>query len=229
MGRTLHKALLLIAVTVALPLQAAAGTAPRPSSAQGDRAPVPMPPDFACPSPEEADSPAELLNHPARAWSFDRWLRSRPLSQESLRGKVVLIRWFTEGCRYCRTTLPEIEALRTRYGARGLVVIGVFHPKPRRHLSDAHILAVANDLGFGGPIAVDERWSTLERWWLNGHPERNWTSVSFLIDTEGVVRWAHSGGEYHPSTDPRHAICAAQAAELEDRIRELLAIASASR
>jgi len=179
--------------------------------------------------PDDADSPADVLDHPARAWSFDRWLRTPPLSQSALRGKVVLLRWFTEGCPYCESTLPVLEGLRAKYGAQGLVVIGVFHPKPRRHVSDAHVLAVAKRLGFSGPLAVDERWSTLERWWLDGHDDRNWTSVSFLVDQEGVVRWVHTGGEYHPSDDPKHARCALQFAGLDAKIRQLLGVTSAQR
>ena len=176
-----------------------------------------------CPSPDEADSPAELLGRPARAWTFDRWIRTAPITQESLRGKVVLVRWFTEDCHYCKSTLPQLEALQKQYGRDGLVVLTAFHPKPQRHLSDKYILRVANQLGWSGPVAVDERWTTLDRWWLQGHPERNWTSVSFLIDQAGVVRWAHSGGEYHPSDDPRHAPCARQYAELEALLQKLLA------
>jgi len=173
-------------------------------------------------SPAEADSPASVLDRPARAWSFDRWLRTRPLSQQDLRGKLVLLRWFTEECHYCEGTLPELEKLRQRYDEAGLVVIGVFHPKPMRSVRDARILKLADRLGFRGPVAVDERWSTLDRWWLDGHPERNWTSVSFLLDREGLVRWVHTGGEYHPGDDPRHRSCARQYAELVSTIDRLL-------
>src|SRR5258705_2972430 len=93
-------------------------------------------PDAAAVEPD-ADSPAELLNQPARAWSFDRWVDSRPLTLESLRGKVVLVRWFNTNCRYCGNTLPALEALRTRYAAQGLVVVGVFHSKPMAPVSDS--------------------------------------------------------------------------------------------
>lgn len=174
-------------------------------------------------SPAEADSPADVLDHPARAWSFDRWIRTPALSQQGLRGRVVLLRWFTEGCHFCESTLPELEKLRHRHDGDGLVVIAVFHPKPMRPVRDARILRLADRLGFHGPIAVDERWTTLERWWLDGHPERNWTSVSFLMDRAGVVRWVHTGGEYHPSDDPRHHVCARQHAELTGTIERLLA------
>jgi peroxiredoxin len=179
--------------------------------------------------PENPDSPAELLDKPARAWSFDRWVDSPPLTLEALRGKVVLVRWFNTNCRFCGNTLPALEALRTRYAAQGLVVVGVFHPKPAGPVSDAFVRSTARKLGFNGPLAVDERWSTLNRWWLANHPERNWTSVSFLIDRDGIVRWAHGGGEYHPSSDPRHASCDASYTALDRELRQLLGDRAAAR
>jgi hypothetical protein len=191
------------------------------AAAPAARDPVPAPAG-------DADSAAELLGRPARAWSFDRWVDSAPLTQESLRGKVVLVRWFNTGCRFCGNTLPGLETLRTRYGERGLVVIGVFHPKPPRRVSDAFVRRTARKLGFNGPLAVDEQWTTLNRWWLANHPDRNWTSVSFLIDAQGVVRWAQGGGEYHRSDDARHASCDASYRALERTIRELLGVPAAA-
>ena len=173
-------------------------------------------------APDDADSPAELMDKPARAWSFTRWVDTKPMTQEELKGKVVLLRWFNTGCKYCGNTLPGLEALRTRYGPQGLVVIGVFHPKPIGKVDDAFVRRTARKLGFKGPIAVDEEWTTLDRWWLANHPDRNWTSVSFLMDQEGIVRWAQGGGEYHPSDDPRHAKCDLSYRELEQTIRKLL-------
>lgn len=165
----------------------------------------------------------EWIGRPAPEWSFDRWIRSKPLSLASLRGKVVLLRWWTEECPYCAATLPALEEVSGRDGTEGLVVIGVFHPKPPHPVTDRHVLAVANRLGFSGPIAVDERWSTLERYWLDGHPERSWTSISFLIDRRGIVRWVQGGGEYHPGDDPRHVQCAIRYRELEQAIAAALA------
>ncbi len=173
---------------------------------------------------DDPDSGAELVGTPAPAWSFTRWI-GPPLPLAQLRGKVVLVRWWTEGCGFCTRTLPALERLRRSHADQGLVVIGVYHPKPPHEVSDRHILSVAKRLGFGGPIAVDRDWTTLDRYWLAGHPERSWTSVSFLIDRGGVIRWAHGGGEYHPSADPAHARCARQYRELE----ETLALALAER
>jgi thiol-disulfide isomerase/thioredoxin len=178
----------------------------------------------------DPDSGVELIGRTAPSWSFDRWIRTAPLSLDRLRGKVVLVRWWTEGCHYCANMLPELEALRTRHAGEGLVVIGVFHPKPEpREVGDRHIVAVANRLGFGGPIAVDGHWRTLQRYWLGGHPERDWTSVSFLIDHDGIIRWVHGGGEYHRSDDPRHRRCEIQYRELEKALSAALAAGGAAR
>lgn len=163
----------------------------------------------------DPDAGAELLGTPAPPWTFDRWVRGGPLRLERLRGKVVLLRWWTEGCRFCRATLPELERLRAAHTGGDLVVIGVFHPKPARRVTDRHVLAIAKELGWNGPIALDGAWQTLGRYWLDGDPERNWTSVSFLVDREGMIRWVHGGGEYHRSEDPRHAACDLAMRELE--------------
>jgi len=178
---------------------------------------------FASAPAPDPDSGAELIGAPAKAWTFDRWLRTKPLALKELRGKVVLLRWWTEGCHYCTTTLPVLDRVREREAANGLVVIGVFHPKPPRVVSDRHIIEVARQIGFTGPIAVDQSWSTLDRYWLDDNPKRNWTSVSFLIDRNGVIRWVHGGGEYHPSDDPRHASCDLQYRDFEKTLATVLA------
>jgi thiol-disulfide isomerase/thioredoxin len=174
------------------------------------------------PASLDPDSGAELLGQAAPPWTFTRWIGA-PLSLEQLRGKVVLLRWWTEGCHFCAATLPELEALRHTHADQGLVVIAVFHPKPPHEVSDRHILATAKKLGFAGAIAVDRDWATLDRYWLADHPDRNWTSVSFLIDRAGAIRWVHGGGEYHRSDDPAHARCAVQYHELEQALARVLA------
>jgi thiol-disulfide isomerase/thioredoxin len=170
----------------------------------------------------DIDSAAEIIGRRAPAWRFTRWVRGAPAGLDDLRGKVVLLRWWTEGCHYCEATLPALEALRRKHEPDGLVVIGVFHPKPPREISNARILRVAKRLGFSGPISLDRDWKTLEAYWLGGHPERSWTSVSFLIDRDGVIRWVHGGGEYHASDDPLHARCGAQLDQLESALAAAL-------
>ena len=206
-------------------LGAALILAAAPALAQTGPPPATRPPrqlhDYALIAPDSRDG-SELIGRRAPAWSFERWIGSRPLAVQDLRGKVVLVRWWTEGCDYCAATLPALESLRKRYGANGLVVIGAFHPKPPREVDDRDVAAAARRLGFNGPIAVDERWTTLERYWLSGH-QREFTSVSFLIDRAGLIRWVQRGGEFHPSADPAHARCDAEYHGLEQAIAKTLA------
>src|SRR5262245_12413311 len=180
---------------------------------------------WAHPAPAPANDPdsgKELVGQPAPAWTFTRWVRGPSHSLGDLRGKVVLVRWWTEGCHYCRNTLPVLEQLRREH-PDDLVVLGVFHPKPEPHdVSDAHILQVARELGFDGPIAFDRDWKTLDRYWLAANPDRNWTSVSFLIDRDGVIRWVHGGGEYHPGADPKHQSCDLEFHDLERALSQAL-------
>jgi len=198
----------------------AAQPAPSPAASEAHSA-------HAAVSTPHPDSGAELVGRPAPAWSFTRWVRGPVRSLADLRGKVVLLRWWTEGCHYCETTLPVLESLRERYP--DLVIVGVFHAKPApREVSDRRILALADTLGFGGPIAFDRDWTTLGRYWLDGHPERSWTSVSFLVDRHGVLRWVHGGGEYHPAADSRHHRCNLRYQELEAALAELLEPAPAN-
>jgi thiol-disulfide isomerase/thioredoxin len=171
----------------------------------------------------DPDSGADLIGTKAPTWMFTRWVRGPERSLDDLRGKVVLVRWWTEGCHYCESTLPVLESLEKAHAQDGLVVIGVFHPKPPHDVSNSHIVQVAKKLGYSGAIAFDRDWKTLDRYWLDADPDRNWTSVSFLIDRDGIIRWVHGGGEYHPSADPKHRRCDVQYAELEKALAATLA------
>ncbi|HUG36776.1 MAG TPA: hypothetical protein VML54_07485, partial [Candidatus Limnocylindrales bacterium] len=72
----------------------------------------------------------------------------------------------------------------------------------------------ADELGFEFPVAIDAGWRTLRAWWLDGRP-RAWTSVSFLLDRQGVIRHVHPGGQYVQG--------GAEHAALEAAIERLLA------
>src|SRR5436190_2399344 len=72
---------------------------------------------------DDPDSGIELLGTHAPGWEFTRWVRGKPATLASLRGKVVLLRWWTTGCHFCETTLPVIEKLRVAHEKQGLVVI----------------------------------------------------------------------------------------------------------
>lgn len=162
-----------------------------------------------------AAEPGEtLLGTPAPEWEAEYWLHSPPLTLEDLRGRVVLVRfWTAPGCPYCSATAPSLNTLHERYGDRGLTVVGLYHHKSRTPLDPADVARHAERLGFEFPVAIDPDWRTLRRWWLD-RADSGWTSVSFLLDRDGVIRWVHPGGKYVEG-DPDFAA-------LEAEIRRLL-------
>jgi peroxiredoxin len=140
---------------------------------------------------------AELIGTKAPGWEGVEWLNDQPLRLEDLRGKVVLVRWWTDSCPYCRRSAPALNEFQERYARRGLTVIGIYHPKPvDRSFTAIEIRAAAHERGFDFPIAIDRGWSVLRHWWLDGG-NRNATSVSFLIDRQGVIRYIHPGPAFH--------------------------------
>lgn len=180
-------------------------------------------------SPARADAPlrgdpgptAAVVGRPAPDWGERPWIHSAPLSWSLLRGRVVLVRFWTDGCRFCAATAPALLDLERRHGPRGLVVIGVYHPKPPRAVTEEEVERHAGALGMSFPVALDADWSLLRRAWLD-HGENGWTSVSLLVDREGIVRHVHPGGEFHAGGGPEHAACRADFEEMEARIRSLL-------
>ncbi len=75
------------------------------------------------------------------------------------------------------------------------MVIGFYHHKSSAPWRHEEVKDHALHLGFDFPVAVDEQWRTLRAWWLD-RGGNNWTSVSFLIDRKGMVRFIHPGGQY---------------------------------
>lgn len=144
-----------------------------------------------------------------------RWITPPPTG-----AKVLLLRWWTDGCPYCEATLPAIDALRARYEAQGLVTVGVYHPKPKtKQMSPAAITEAAKARGFAGGLAVDDGWATLEQAWLRTG-ERAATSVTLVVDAGGVVRFVHPGPEFFDG--PPESPPARDYRAVEEAIRALL-------
>ena len=173
-------------------------------------------------SSAKAEPPeGDVVGKPAPAWAELRWL-GMPLKLEALRGKAVLIRWWSNECPLCRSTLPGLGRLYEEHEKDGLVVVGVYHPKPEpRPVSEAEVKKFADNLGIRFPVAIDADWTVLKRYWLTGR-KRAFTSVSFLIDRKGIIRWVHRGGEFHESRDPDHKNCDAAWQDLQRVLKRVL-------
>ena len=150
-------------------------------------------PNYAAP----AGIGSELLGTRPPEWKVTEWLNSPPLTLAELRGKVVLVRWWTgPQCPYCSASAEALNTLWEKDRQRGLVVVGMYHHKTDTPLTTAHVDAQTKRLHFEFPIGVDKDWTTLHRWWLDSQP-RGWTSVTFLLDREGRIRHIHPGGAYY--------------------------------
>jgi peroxiredoxin len=126
------------------------------------------------------------------------WVQGGPLTLAELRGKVVLIRFFTDpDCPYCRATAPSLNEFHDVFTADGLVVIGMYTPKPKpRAVSTDEVRKTVRAYGFRFPVAVDADWGALKTLWLDRVPDSKFTSASLLIDRRGVLRHVQDGGAY---------------------------------
>jgi len=141
---------------------------------------------------------AALVGQPTPEWPDRVWVQGGPLHLRDLRGKVVLLRFFMEsGCPFCRATAPTLNALQEELGPRGLVVVGMYTPKPRPRTTPVdEVRTFVKDYGFTFPVAVDDDWGALRRLWLDRVPGASFTSASLVIDRQGIVRHVHPGGAF---------------------------------
>ena len=152
---------------------------------------------------------AAILGRAVPEWPqkpADLWVQGGPLTLAGLRGKVVLIRFFMDAdCPYCRGTAPTLNAFHEEFEGRGLVVIGMYTPKPRpRAVSMDEVRGYVKSYGFTFPVAIDADWSALHQLWLDRVPEAGFTSSSLLIDRRGVLRHVQKGGTYaKDAADPQ--------------------------
>jgi peroxiredoxin len=133
------------------------------------------------------------------------WIGSEPLELSDLRGRVVLVRWWTEGCPFCAASAPALNDFHARYGEQGLTVLGFYHHKAPGRPDPARVERYAKSLGFTFPLAIDPAWQTLRQWWLV-QGQRRFTSVTFLLDRQGVIRHIHPGGQYIEGDESHRAL-----------------------
>jgi cytochrome c biogenesis protein CcdA/thiol-disulfide isomerase/thioredoxin len=143
---------------------------------------------------EEQTIPESELRDFGQAPDFrriDRWLNSSPLSLDALRGKVVLIDFWTYSCINCLRTLPYVEGWYRTYRSDGLVVVGVHSPEFAFEHVPANVERAVRSLGVRYPVALDNDFGTWRAW-----GNRYWPA-EYFIDRRGHVRYAHFGeGEY---------------------------------
>jgi thiol-disulfide isomerase/thioredoxin len=141
-----------------------------------------------------AGANASDARSPALLAGATGWLNSPPLALEGLRGKVVLVDFWTFTCINWRRELPYVRAWAEKYRAQGLVVIGVHTPEFEFERDEGKVRRAARDIGVDYPVAID---SNREVWRAFGN--RYWPALYF-IDAGGAIRHRHFGeGDYAES------------------------------
>lgn len=119
------------------------------------------------------------------------WLNSDPLTQESLRGKVVLIDFWTYSCINCIRTLPHLTTWYDKYERDGFVLIGVHTPEFAFEKITSNVENAIEEHGINYPVAQDNDFDT----WTN-YSNRYWPA-HYLFDADGKLRFTHFGeGKY---------------------------------
>ena len=119
------------------------------------------------------------------------WLNSEPLTLASLRGKVVLVDFWTFACSNCLATLPYVEKWHDTYASRGLVIVGVHTPEFAFERDTANVAKAIARLGVRYAVAQDNDYATWK-----AYRNQYWPALH-LIDRDGNIVLQHFGeGDY---------------------------------
>ena len=182
--------------------------APSPTVSVGDLAAIVEANPAADTVEPEPEPTAEVLRERAEGplaaepVGINAWINSDPLTLEQLRGKVVLVDFWTYTCVNCIRTFPFLKLWHSRYADDGLVILGVHTPEFEFEKDYANVLEATEENGIVWPVAQDNDFATWQAY------ENRYWPAKYLIDQDGVVRYTHFGeGKY---------------AETEEEIRKLL-------
>ena len=155
--------------------------APTPAS-------TPVPTATPNPPPPQAPLAPELVG-------TQEWLNSQPLKIEDLRGKIVLIDFWTYTCVNCIRTLPYLKVWHSKYADDGLVIIGVHTPEFQFEYEIENVRQAVADYSVGWPVVQDNDYATWDAF-----NNRYWPA-KYLIDQHGVIRYQHYGEGAYAETE----------------------------
>ena len=115
------------------------------------------------------------------------WINSEPIRLKDLRGRVVLIEFWTFGCINCRNTLPFVKSWHNRYQDQGLTIIGVHSPEFDEERKVENLRREVTSLGIHYAVVTDNDYQTWSAYHVEAWP------TTFLLDKQGRIRWMHVG------------------------------------
>lgn len=123
-----------------------------------------------------------------------QWLNSPPLTAEALKGKVVLVDFWTYSCINCLRSLPYVKAWAEKYRDQGLVVIGVHAPEFAFERDVNNVTKAMKDLGITYPVAIDNNYKVWRAF------NNQYWPAHYFADAKGQIRYHHFGeGDYAES------------------------------
>lgn len=131
--------------------------------------------------------------HP-RLVDIDGWLQSEVETLEELRGKVLVVEFWTFGCYNCKNRIPYTQEMYARYRDQGMEIVGIHSPEFKYEEDVDNIKKALIDLGVTWPVVLDTRRRTFWEWQAGG--TAYWPRT-YVLDREGRVRFDHIGeGKY---------------------------------
>jgi thiol-disulfide isomerase/thioredoxin len=138
-------------------------------------------------APAEAGGPAKLSKAAPEFPRNTEWLQSEPLTLASLRGQVVVVHFWTNGCINCIHNYPVYRAWQEKYAGQAVKILGVHTPEFASEADVVRIRSKARENALKFPIAVDND-SRIWKSWDNHY----WPSI-YLVDKKGRVRYRWEG------------------------------------
>ena len=123
------------------------------------------------------------------------WINSEPLTLDKLRGRVVVVEFWTFGCFNCRNTLPAVKEWDAKYRDRGLTIIGVHTPEIDNEYVIDNVRREIPSLGIKYPVVTDNDYKTWKAYGVEAWP------TIFVLDKQGHVRWLHVGEGRYDETE----------------------------
>jgi thiol-disulfide isomerase/thioredoxin len=139
-------------------------------------------------------APADFDKAPEFA-GIEKWLNSEPLTVSGLRGKVVLVDFWTYTCINCVRTLPHVRQWYDKYRDKGLVVVGVHTPEYPFEKSTPNVEAALKRFDIRYPVAQDNSYSTWD-----AYRNQYWPAL-YLIDASGKIVYTHFGEGRYEETE----------------------------
>jgi thiol-disulfide isomerase/thioredoxin len=123
------------------------------------------------------------------------WINSAPLTMAGLRGRVVLVEFWTYGCWNCQNVIPTLRDWHARYQEAGLTIVGVHSPEFFWERNHDRVVAATRKFSILYPVVLDNDLAIWERYGVSAWP------TTIVVDRRGLIRYRHVGEGAYATTE----------------------------